>query len=105
MKAARGKDCKLLTATAGQLIGAIAQAIPYQDMDDKQALGTFKLDSSPKWFTHVSTEMTASGNMVVTLGVIAGVKTPTGRVARIAGRSGIGIPGASQITEYYYQIS
>ena len=105
VQAARGKTCKLLTATAGQPIPPITQVIPYSDSNNNPAMATFKIESSPKWFTHVKTEFNEQGSLVITLGIIAGVKTATGRVARIVSRSGIGIPGASQNTEYYFQIS
>ena len=104
IQAAR-KQCKLLTTSATQPPSVITQALSYVGDDGTPGLSTFKVDSSPKWFTLLSAEFNAKGEMVITLGTVPGKTTPTGRVVRVGSYySGVGGPGSGKITEYYYQV-
>ena len=64
------------------------------------------MDASPKWFTLVSAEFNAQGQMIVQLSTVTGAKTLAGKVVRVGTRwSGIGMSGSGKLTEYYFQVS
>jgi hypothetical protein len=104
---ARPNGVKLLSATAGNPIPPIIQTIPYTDADNNPATAVFKIESSPKWFTHISSNYDALGNLTISMGVVSGVKTEKNRVARIASSCNMSnsTMGGGQSTEYYFQIS
>ena len=100
------KNAKLLNTSAGQPLPPITQPLTSVNDDGTTQTSTFKLESSPKWFTLLSTEVNQKGEMVVQLGTIVGKATATGRIARVGSVwSGNGNLGSGQRTEYYYQIA
>lgn len=98
---------QLLKTTAGAKLPVITLDTSGTDEDSKPAFGKATVDASPKWITFVNTE-TDAGTVKITLGTVAGSKTPASpvrvvRVVTLTSPPG-GMGGGAQTTEYFYAI-
>ena len=96
-----------IQASAGKPLPLpFVQNLDSSDPDGNFQLGTYKLESSSKWFTLVSSEINSNHDNVINLGVVAGKGPSAGRVIRVGSTwGGAGPPGSGKFSEYYYQVT
>ena len=84
----------------------IVQNLDSADSDGNFQLGTYKLESSSKWFTLVSSGVGDNHDNVINLGIVAGKVPGAGRVIRVGSTwGGTGQFGSGKFSEYYYQVT
>ncbi|KAL2059276.1 hypothetical protein ABVK25_000568 [Lepraria finkii] len=96
-----------IQASAGKPLPLpIVQNLDSADPDGNYQLGTYKLESSSKWFTLVSSGINNNHDNVINLGIVAGKGPGAGRVIRVGSTwGGAGPPGSGNFSEYYYQVT